>query len=50
MEWGSHGELPSSRSLGRRLMSLRGRNVGGLRFESNDDRGISMWRVETVAP
>lgn len=42
------GKLPSTRSLGNKLRSLRGRNVGGKALDKRDSHGTAVWFVTQV--
>ncbi len=48
MEWSYNGDLPSPRSIGKRLKQLKGRVINGKTLVSSPDRkGFQMWRVES---
>lgn len=50
MSWSRNDELPSQRTVGVRLKSLRGRIFGGRYVSSTPYKGTQEWSVKTVKP
>ena len=49
LEWGSKGELASTRTIGNRLKAIKGQNLGKMKFvEAGDVKRALKWKVVTV--